>query len=197
VTDRTTLEVYAARAEDYAKRTRKAAAKDPLLLAFIATLPSGAKVLDLGCGPGGAAAAMAAAGLQVTAIDAVPQMVALAQQHKGVSARHGTFDSIAETDVYDGIWANFSLLHAPRADLPDHLARLHCALKPGGRFHIAVKAGRGENRDALGRLYTYYTDAELTGLLEAAGFTVTDHAAGGDLGLDDTYADWIALGANG
>lgn len=195
VSDPETLKVYAEKADDYAELAGKELEKDPLLAAFIAAVPEGGHVLDLGCGPGNAAHVMADGGLQVTATDAVPEMVAMADAHPGVTAHVATFDDIEGTDLYDGIWANFCLLHAARADMPRHLATMNKALKPDGVFHIALKSGEGQKRDKIGRLYTYYTDAELTGLLEDAGFTVTDHAAGRGKGLDGATSDWIALRA--
>ena len=65
-TDKDTLAAYAAKIDDYVRMTDEAP-DDPQLAAFIGALPSGAHVLDLGCGPGWAAAQMAAAGLTVTA----------------------------------------------------------------------------------------------------------------------------------
>ena len=75
--------------------------------------------------------------------------------------------------------------------------RLHRALKPGGTLHIGMKLGTGEKRDALGRLYVYYTEAELTGLLQAAGFTPTLRETREDTGLDGTPYSGIWIHANG
>lgn len=197
MTDQKTLQTYAAKATEYAELAGDEAARDPLLKAFLAACPPGGHVLDLGCGPGHCAADMARAGFRVTATDAVPEMVALAAAQPGVTAKTATFDDIEGTDVYDGIWANFCLLHAPRADMPRHLAALRNALKPGGAFHIALKSGEGSKRDKIGRLYTYYTLPELTDLLTQAGFTVEDHATGKTVGLDGEPADWIAVSAHG
>jgi len=194
--DTETLRVYDAMAEKYASVTADASA-DPLLAGFIKALPRGAHVLDLGCGPGIIAGHMARAGLSVTATDASTEMVALAAGTPGVTARLATFDEIAGEDIFDGIWANFSLLHAPRAAMPRHLAALRLALKPGGLFHIALKSGTGAHRDALGRLYTYYTADELDHLLRAAGFTPISSATGRDIGLSGEMADWIAITAHG
>ncbi|ABG30994.1 class I SAM-dependent methyltransferase [Roseobacter denitrificans] len=196
MSDAETLSVYAAKADDYANLTDEAAARDPSLVAFIAAMPKRGRVLDLGCGPGGSAAAMARAGLVVDAFDPVPEMVALAGRHAGVSARKAGFEDVTQVDHYDGIWANFSLLHAPRDDMPKHLARIATALKPGGRFHIGVKTGTGSKRDTLGRRYTYYSESELVDLLAAAGLTVFDRREGCDTGLDGVDAHWIVLAAH-
>ncbi|MEP5729064.1 MAG: class I SAM-dependent methyltransferase [Sulfitobacter sp.] len=197
MTDKETLDVYAQKVGDYEAMAQKSGARNPLLTTFLEALPAQAHVLDLGCGPGHFAAEIAAQGHQVTATDAVREMVARAAQHAGVNAKVATFDEIAGTDLYDGIWANFSLLHAARDAMPKHLSALYTAIKPGGVFHIALKSGQASKRDALGRFYTYYTDEELTGLVTDAGFSVTEHAQGREVGLDGTAADWIALRAHG
>ncbi len=197
MSDPETLGVYAAKTAEYAALTDSALSDDPILRAFIATLPADGSVLDLGCGPGASAATMADAGLRVHAVDAVPEMVALAARHAGVRAELKTFDQITGTGIYDGIWANFSLLHAERSALPDILRALHCTLRAGGRFHIAMKLGTDTRRDAIGRQYTYVSEPELRDLLANAGFTVTKKHTGRDKGLDGTYADWIALAADG
>lgn len=197
MSDDVTRAVYDAEAARYADMTDAHNRADPRLADFMAALPAGGCVLDLGCGPGAAAEEMARAGFAVDAMDASPAMVALAEAREGVTAILGGFDDIAGQDVYDGVWANFSLLHAARADMPRHLAAIRRALRPGGAFHIAVKTGTGEKRDGLGRFYTYYTEDELTDLLEIAGFVPRARHTGCDKGLDGTDAPWIAVLCDG
>ncbi|CUH78353.1 class I SAM-dependent methyltransferase [Tropicibacter naphthalenivorans] len=194
--DLQTLDVYDARAADYAQSFGMDHGKDPSLRDFIAALPKRARVLDLGCGPGSWAVAMAQAGLSVDAVDASAGMVEQAQQHQGITVWQARFDQIEAEAIYDGIWANFSLLHAPRDEMPGHLARLKRALKPGGLLHIGLKQGQGEARDSLGRFYTYYTVPELTGLLRAIGLEPTAIRHGADKGLDGTVAPWFTLTAH-
>jgi len=192
--DRATLAVYDAEAARYAEATQ-GLRDDPDLAAFVAAMPAGARVLDLGCGPGLAAEVMARAGLDVEATDASAEMVRRAAARPGVTAWQADFDALTGAGVYHGVWANFSLLHAPRAAMPAHLAAIARALVPGGRLHIALKTGAGERRDTLGRLYTYYGEDELAALLSAAGFTVIARRRGRDPGLDGELADWVAMAA--
>jgi len=195
--DPETLRVYDARAADYARVTATQA-PDPILSEFIAALPSGARVLDLGCGPGTDAGHMAASGLQVEALDASAAMVAQANTRTGVHARQADFDTfVAEghSATYHGIWANFSLLHAPRAALPGILTAIHTALRPSGQVHIAVKTGHGSARDSLGRNYTYYQPQDLSDLLRATGLVPQSQVTGRDPGLDGVMAEWIAIRA--
>ncbi len=195
MTDPETIRIYDSRANDYAEVTASDG-PDATLTAFIAALPQGGRVLDLGCGPGLSSGHMAAAGLTVEAWDASQAMVALATDRPGVTARQASFDDLDAEAAYDGIWANFSLLHAPRADMPRHLAAIARALKPGGVFHIGVKEGEGEKRDSLGRHYTYYSATSLTALLQDAGLTPGAYTHGADKGLDGVVAPWITVTAH-
>lgn len=193
-TDRETIAVYDARAQDYADMV--AQEKHPGLDAFLSVVQSGSHVLDLGCGTGAMSRKMMDAGLTVDATDASVSMVALAVE-RGVPARQGVFSDLDAVGVYDGIWANFSLLHAPREDFPIHLAAIHRALKPGGHFHIGLKLGTGAKRDGIGRFYTYYTEDELDGYLNEAGFTPITRMLGEGRGLDGTRAPWIWVLSHG
>lgn len=193
--DKETLEVYQARARDYANMV-ESDTPFPALDAFIAALPVGGYVLDLGCGPGRTAAKMIAAGLDVDAVDASPAMIEQAKDLYNVEARFSTFDEITGDGVYDGVWANFSLVHAPKSAFPRHLSAIHKALKTDGRFHIGLKTGEGEKRDSIGRFYAFYTEPELIELLTLAGFHVTHRYYGEDAGLSGETAPWIIVTAH-
>lgn len=192
MTDKKTLSAYAAKAKEYAERFTSAK-PDLHLAAFMLAVPNEGRVLDLGCGTGRSTAFMKQAGFKVDALDASPEMAEIARSENGVEVTVGGFDTLEAQGVYDGIYANFSLLHATKTEMPEHLARVSKALVPGGFFHIGLKTGTGEKRDALGRFYAYYTDAEITGLMEDAGFVVIERSFGADEGLDGTVAPWIIL----
>lgn len=192
MSDAQTLAVYAAKAADYAKIVTRHR-PDHDLSAFIDLIPTGGTVLDWGCGTGNSAAMMAEAGLRVTATDASPDMVALAHDQYGINARCALFDDLDAVDTFDGVYANFSLLHAPRADMPRHLAQAARALKPGGILHLGLKTGRGAGRDALGRYYTYYTLDALTLLLQQAGLDPIRHRTGETRGLAGTTDPFVIM----
>lgn len=190
--DKETLEVYANYAEDYAKRFAQDK-PDVHLRKFMSALPTQAHVLDLGCGTGRTTAFMARAGIDVEGWDASPEMASVGlQQHEQV-IRIATFDQLDAHATYDGIFANFSLLHVPKAEMAKCLARIAKALKPGGLLHIGLKTGEGEARDKLGRFYAYYTDPEITALLNDVGLPSIDRSYGADVGLDGEPAPWIIL----
>jgi hypothetical protein len=95
--------------------------------------------------------------------------------------------------AYDGVWANFSLLHAPSADLPRILSAIATSLRDGGVFHIAMKTGTGETRDEINRLYSYVTLPELRGLLESAGFDLLSTVEGHEVGCAGTNDPYVAM----
>ena len=187
-----TLAVYDARVEDYVAMSRQVKERRDLD-AFLARLPEGARLLDLGCGPGASAAVMAERGFVVEAIDGSAEMVARAAVIPGVTAWQARFEEVAAHARYQGIWANFSLLHAPRADFPGHLARLHRALVPGGWLHLGMKLGTGEGPDSIGRFYAYYGEAELEELLAAAGFAPRARRMSRGAGLSGQVDDFICI----
>jgi hypothetical protein len=133
-------------------------------------------------------------GCHVEAIDGSAEMVAAASKHPGVTARQATFDDLPSQATYHGIYANFSLLHATRADFKRHIQACHASLYPGGSFHLAMKLGTGEKRDTLGRFYTYYTAEELEDILTQAGFTLTFQRNGQEKGLAGDVEPFIMIG---
>ncbi|MBF9050864.1 methyltransferase domain-containing protein [Roseobacter sp. HKCCD9010] len=195
MSDQGTIDAYDARAASYAALDINDAQTESLR-AFLACLPAGGTILDLGCGPGLQAKAMQDAGFAVIGLDATPAFVTAAQS-VGIDARLGTFDDVTETEAYDGIWASFSLLHAPRADFPRHLTALAKALRPGGYLYLGMKLGTGEGRDALGRFYSYYSETELRTALEGLGLTVSDVTTGTGTGLAGTTDPFILITAHG
>ncbi len=197
MSDRETLGVYAEQTEKYVDMVEREARRDTVIKPFIAACKPGGDVLDLGCGPGHFAQMMAEAGLNASAWDAVPEMVAKAAARPNISARLARFEDLTETDAYDGIWAYFSLLHAPREDFPTHIAAIARALRPDGVFVLAVKRGTGGGRDKLGRHYEYYEQPELDAHLTAAGLTPEQHWTGVAPGLAGHPDGWIAILARG
>ncbi len=196
MSDERTLAVYESCSEDYAAMMEREARRDPMIDRFIAACAKGGRVLDLGCGAGHYARRMAQAGLQVDAIDATPAMIDMAARLPGVAARLGRFEDLCERDLYDGIWAYFSLLHAPRASLPDHLGRIAEALRPGGVLFMGMKRGAGGARDELDRYYEYYERDELEALLTSAGLTPDAHWTGKSAGLAGHPQGWIVVQAH-
>jgi SAM-dependent methyltransferase len=163
--DPDTLKFYADNAAAYVQH---AEGPTPQLAGFLARLPPGGAVLELGTGNGRDAAAMLEAGFAVTPSDASPELAAEAEGRLGVPVRIMAFHELDDIAAYDGVWACACLLHAPRDELTDDLARIFRALRPGGRFTASFKAGDSAGRDSFGRYYNYLSAAELQAHMAAA-----------------------------
>ncbi len=169
--DNGTMAAYAANIEKYRQMVGDLGG-NAMLPGFMAHLPDRAAVLDFGCGVGDSAARMQAAGHDVTCIDASPEMAVTAKEVFGLDVRRQSFDELDDVAAFDAIWASFSLLHVPKAIMPDILTRMCRALRSDGIAYIGLKQGVGEQRDDFGRFYAYYEEDELTGLVNGAGLSV-------------------------
>ena len=166
--DNDTMAAYAANIDRYRRMVGKMGG-NAMLPGFLAMLRAEAAVLDFGCGVGDSAARIQAAGHEVTCIDASAEMADAAKEFFGLDVDRRSFNELDAVDRFNAVWASFSLLHAPKTDMPDILARIHRALRVGGIVYIGLKRGTGEKRDDFGRFYAYYEEAELTGLIRDAG----------------------------
>lgn len=192
MTDLETIAVYDKQIDSYVNLVKRESV-DPTLLKFIKRIRPGGYVLDLGCGPATASSIMHEAGLRVDPVDASSEMVQLANSNYNIGARKAYFNEIDSVNIYDGIWANFSLLHAKANDFPKILIALQQAMKPGGIFHLGMKTGTGAARDRLGRFYTYYSQDELGACVSAAGFQVVQIESGEGRGLAGDMEPWVTL----
>lgn len=176
--DRATLEWYEANADFYADRVSRSA-PDEDLMAFIDALPGTEDpVLDWGCGPGNTAAMLASFSMAVAATDISPAMARLAGS-LGIDVRIEAFEDLPRDPVYRGIWANFSLIHAPRAALAGLIARAAEALIDGGVLHLGLDISvdgtdpvlSPEIRLASGRLVGLVSRAEADRMVRVAGLS--------------------------
>lgn len=163
------------------------------LEAFLDRLPAGSPVLELGCGGGRDAARMRERGFLVDATDGTPALVRRANEAFAIGARVMAFHELEAETAYAAVWAHASLLHCPRAALPDVLARIHRALRPGGWFFSSYKLGDAEGRDLLGRLHNFPSPEWLVAAYAEAGFTTESQDIYAGKGSDGTMRDWIDL----
>jgi SAM-dependent methyltransferase len=150
--DEATLQFYRSNAQAYAKRERT---KHTRLNRFLAMLPAGASILELGCGAGADSAQMLARGFDVHPTDGSLEMANEASHWLGRPVETLLFHDLDKVEAYDGVWANACLLHVPRGELAQILARIWRALKPAGYFYASFKAGETDGRDTFNRYYNY------------------------------------------
>ena len=188
--DEATLQFYRGNAEAYAKRTFTS--RQARLMAFLAQLPPGASILELGCGAGGDTAEMLARGFEVRATDGSPEMAVVASKHLGRTVETLLFHDLDEVDAYDAVWANACLLHVPRTELANVLARIWRALKAEGVFYASYKEGDGDGRDTLDRYYNYPSQDWLRATYADAGrWNSLSVETGEVIGFDNQWAKML------
>jgi SAM-dependent methyltransferase len=173
------VDAYGAETADYVDAT--AEMNDRVrerLEAFVQAVGAGGHVLEIGSGGGRDALALEERGVRVRRTDVTPAFVDLLRD-QGHEA--DVLDPLTDDlgGPYDGVWANASLLHVDRTDLPVVLTRLAGATRPGGVLALSVKEGDGELWSTHGtvsspRRFVLWRAQGLTEVLEASGWVVDD-----------------------
>jgi len=166
--DRATLEFYELRGEEWAA-SHPLHTQSPQLDAFLDLLGPGASILELGCGDGRDAEHMTARGFDVHPSDGSPGMASLASRRLGREVPVMRFTELEAVAQFDAVWCQATLLHAPESDLPCILARIHRALRPGGRHWASFKDGERGGRDAFGRFFSYLPAERVEAAYREAG----------------------------
>ena len=192
--DRVTLDFYSASAAVYVASGAKGVSRN--LSTFLDLLSPEARILELGCGGGRDAAAMIAAGFDVDPTDGTPEIAGKAEERLGRRVRVMHFDELDAFEIYDAVWANASLLHVPRNSLPQILAQVFRALKPGGLHFASYKGGGTEGRDRYGRYFNYLSREDVTEAYSRSGpwkvVSVTEYLGGG---YDGQQGPWVTVTA--
>ena len=129
------------------------------------------RILDFGCGPGRDLAAFRALGHQPIGLEGAPACAAMAREHSGCDVWEQDFLSLKlPSGHFDGIFANASLFHVPRQQIPRVLSELRAALKPDGVLFTSNPRGDNEEGWNQGRYGAYHDLESWRTFLETAGF---------------------------
>jgi len=156
--------------------------REPILAVLRELRPDAVRVLEIGSGSGRDALALEENGLSVRRTDITPAFVDLLRQG-GYDADvidplvDDLADPLAPGTAYAGVWADASLLHVDREDLPRVLSRLADATEDNGVLFVSVKEGDGEDWSLHGnvtapRFFTYWREEPLRSALTGAGWRV-------------------------
>ena len=105
------------------------------VMAWAATLPAGARILDLGAGVGRHALWLAHQGFQVVAVDAAPGGLAEIQKAGGVETVEARMHKLPfEDGSFDHVLSWNVIYHADEQILLRTIAEIRRLLKPGGTY---------------------------------------------------------------
>ncbi len=185
-----TRETYDKTAKEYAKgRAKGKGMFRKSLRRFVHLIGKEGLVLDAGCGPGRDSKYLLRHGMDVIGIDYSNKMLGEAVKNVGdcrfihMDMRNLRFDK----SIFDGIWANASILHIPKRDVNAVLSEFRRVLKPNGILYVSVRKGGKEEivkkKSYKGgkKFFANYEIGELKKLAENCGFKVIDVSLKKDL----------------
>jgi SAM-dependent methyltransferase len=133
-------------------------------------------ILDLGCGPGRDLATFRALGHEAVGLDGAPRFVAMARARTGCEVWQQDFLALdLPPSRFDGIFANASLFHVPRRELPRVLGELRATLRPRGVLFASNPRGRNTEGWQGERYGAWHDFASWCALVTDAGFSLLEH----------------------
>ena len=189
--DEETLQFYRGNAEAYAGR--EITSRQARLTAFLALLPPGAAILELGCGAGGDTAEMLARGFDVRADRRIAGngcgRLEASRPHR---SRRCCFTTSTRSRPMTASGPTPACCTCRGTSLRDVLALIWRALKAGGDFFASYKTGDAEGRDTLNRYYNYPSPDWLrTNYASAGNWSSLEIETGEVIGFDNQWAPML------
>jgi SAM-dependent methyltransferase len=174
---RGTLADYEQRADDFWAGTREHDVSQNVkaLLSAIEGTPPFA-ILDFGCGPGRDLRTFATRGHEAIGLEGSARFVEMARNCSGCEVWQQDFLKLdLPPSRFDGIFANASLFHVPRQELPRVLRELAATLKPRGVLFSSNPRGRDDEGWNGARYGAFHSIEAWRSYMTAAGFSEIGH----------------------
>lgn len=168
-----TLRFYDSNAQLYAEQTRGIDLAH-LYKPFLATIPRGGRILDVGCGAGRDLKRFVDEGFEAVGVDPSEKLAAIASEFSGCKVLVSGVQDLSFNQEFDGAWACASLIHLPRHQLPSALGKIFLALRQRGVLFVSMQIGSGETVMEDGRFVARYTSEELSAAIEQARFELVN-----------------------
>jgi ubiquinone/menaquinone biosynthesis C-methylase UbiE len=149
---------------------------------FAARIKGAGRVCELGCGPGHVARYLHDRGVDVFGIDLSLGMLEQARKlNPAIEFQQGNMLAL---DVEDSAWAAivafYSIVHIPKADIPQAFGEMFRVLQRGGlvflAFHVGIEVLREENLwgHQVSLDLVFFGRKEVERYLATAGFAIED-----------------------
>jgi 2-polyprenyl-3-methyl-5-hydroxy-6-metoxy-1,4-benzoquinol methylase len=136
---------------------------------LVAIAGASGQILEVGSGPGYDADFLESLGVKVRRTDATRRFLEL----QAARGKHGDLLDLITDDLggpYDAVLALCVLIHVPRDQTDQVLAKIAGSLRPGGAFLVSMRNGDGETS---GEYHTvYWRRDDFAARLESAGLVL-------------------------
>jgi SAM-dependent methyltransferase len=188
-----TLAHYNAHAESFWQGTKDhdvGQNRDALLQNLVGAGPF--RILDFGCGPGRDLKVFRDLGHDAIGLEGAARFVEMARAYSGCAVWFQDFLKLElPAEFFDGIFANASLFHVPKRDLPRVLRELWTSLKAGGVLFSSNPRGNNEEGWSSERYGCYHDLGRWRAFVSAAGFVEIAHYYR-PAGLPREQQPWLA-----
>lgn len=176
-----TIDAYERSARECVARwNKRRPRRPPLLVQWIQRLPSGTRLLDLGCGGGRDAGDLNLRGYRVVGVDRTSALLSAGRRRYcslplvRADIRQLPFHAMS----FDGLWAAASLMHLPKPEARRILVDLCKLVRPGSLFAATVTYGMKSRfvTDGWipGRYFARWKKDELARAVRRAGWTILE-----------------------
>lgn len=142
---------------------------------FLKYIVPGGRIIDIGAGSGRDTKYFKHRGFDIEAIDASEEMCKLASDYTGVEVRCEKIQDWQPHRIYDGIWANASLLHLQLAEIREFICQASHHLNTDGVLYISMKKGIERGYDSNGRFFTDFSEEKVQQIVEkSTGFEIAE-----------------------
>ena len=165
-----TVDYYTVNANDYILSTENADMSVQYDI-FEKYLKIGDKILEIGFG-GGRDFIYFSKKYIICGIDITANFVSI-MQAKGYDVHLQSAENFHFDTIFDGVWANASLLHVKSEDLHDVFVNIYNHLKTGGVLYCSFKYGEFEG-ERNSRYFTDMNEKRLSDILAGIDFEVCE-----------------------
>lgn len=140
------VETYEKIADIYTQQYFNDLRDTPYIDKFLTLLPKGAKVLDVGCGPGNFAQYIHEKGFDIEGVDLSQEMLKIAKSKvPGVVFNLMDMRTLEYPEcTFDGLLVAYSLIHIPSEEIHKTLIGFNTVLNPNGLLMIIAQGGEAD-----------------------------------------------------